>query len=113
MAEDQVVSQNVASILHNKGDRAKTSGEILTSEGWIPLEHNMPTGLERHCMALVDSSNVIVTAGLNNKNFYVTKTSFYNFETKDWSDGPGLRYARGGHACGMVKKDKDSQEVNN
>ena len=88
------------------------SAEILTNDGWKYLGTGLPEGVDFHCMVLVNKSNVLLIGGLTLSMEYSSKTYFFNFESKLWQEGPDLKRPRYSQACGMVKKDKNSDEVN-
>ena len=89
------------------------TAEILTSEGWKMFEPGLVEGVYYHCMVLVNKSSVMLIGGSTEESFYSVKTYFYNFDTKGWTEGPKLNRSRSHHSCGMIKKDKDSDEVSN
>ena len=62
-------------------------------------------------MVLVDESNVLVAGGVLDTNFYTSQTFFYNFDSSEWRNGPDLKLKRATHACGMVQKDGNTNEV--
>ena len=62
-------------------------------------------------MVLVDDSNVLVAGGSTEKQFFTSKTFFFNFDSNLWRNGPDLKVPRGKHACGMVQKDGNTSEV--
>ena len=89
------------------------SAELLTNDGWKIMEHRLPLGIEFHCMVLVDKANGMIIAGDSSGNISSNKTYFFNFDTKLWRHGPELILGRSDHACGMIKKDANSNEVKN
>ena len=87
------------------------SSELLTSEGWKMFEPDLPIGVERHCMVLVNNSHIMLIGGKTEEAKYSGKTYFLNLEGGTWEDGPVLNIPRNSHACGMLKKDSKSNEV--
>ena len=75
------------------------------------MPENLPVGLSQHCMVLVDESNVLVAGGMLDTNFCTSQTFFYNFNSSEWRNGPDLKLKRAKHACGMVQKDGNTNEV--
>ena len=97
--------------MNSTGFNLKDSSEILTKDGWKLIEPQMPYNVEKHCMVVFNSTTVMLIGGETSKSYYSRTTYFYNFETNHWSQGPNLRIGRIEHACGMVRTDKDSEEV--
>ena len=63
-------------------------------------------------MVKINDSHALLTGGTSNDEILISmKTFFFDFETKLWSPGPDLERPRESHACGMVKKDKNSEKV--
>ena len=85
--------------------------EILSPGGWKILPEASPVAILRHCMVLVDDSNILLVGGIIDEELYSNKTLFYNFDSKLWRYGPDLKVPRRSHACGMVKKDANTNEV--
>ena len=100
----------IPTYLHFAGYKSQTA-EILTKEGWKKIVPDMPVVIEHHCMVLVNTSTVMMIGGGTPDAAYSNKTYFYNFEFNSWREGPSLILGRKYHACAMVKKDQDSDEV--
>ena len=62
-------------------------------------------------MVLVDDSNVLLIGGTIDDDGTSTITLFYNFHSELWTYGPDLKVSRSSHACGMVKKNVKTNEV--
>ena len=83
----------------------------MTPGGWNIFPQDLLLGISQHCMFLVDDSNVLVAGGSTEKQFFTSKTFFFNFDSNLWRNGPDLKVPRGKHACGMVQKDGNTSEV--
>ena len=98
--------------IYSTGVAYKDSTEVLTNKGWKLNEPAMPFTVHQHCMVVINSTTVMIIGGrTSNQIYYSDETYYYNFETKEWSQGPHLIIARVEHDCGMVRTDKDSDEV--
>ena len=75
------------------------------------MEPPLLAGVDHHCMVLVDASRVLLVGGPLEDGKISKRTYFFDFETKTWSPGPNLKVPRSYHACAMIKKDEESDEV--
>jgi hypothetical protein len=81
------------------------SAEMLTEEGWESNLPSLPSEIAWHCMVTVNSTTIMVIAGLHRETFY------FNFEEKSWNKGPELKHGRSYQSCGRIRRDKKSQEM--
>jgi hypothetical protein len=61
-------------------------------------------------MVTVNSTTVMVIGGFQNGQ-YSRKTFFFTFGEKRWTKGSELKIYRGGHSCGKIRRNKESQEM--
>ena len=92
------------------GSYLKPTAEIFSEGSWKAIEPGMPFGVMDHCMLLMNSTTAMVIGGTQNTK-YSNRTYFYHFNANTWIRGPDLITGRSYHACGMVKKNKNSDEV--
>jgi hypothetical protein len=86
------------------------STEMLTKDGWESKIPTLPVTIAEHCMVLVNSSTVIAIGG--GQNGQVSgKTFYFTFGEENWIEGPVLKYKRRSQSCGMIRRNKDSQEM--
>ena len=83
----------------------------MTRDGWQKVEPRLLAGVDHHCMVLVDASRVLLVGGPREDGKVSKRTYFFDFDSKTWSPGPNLKIARSYHACAMIKKDEESDEV--
>jgi hypothetical protein len=86
------------------------SAELLTEEGWERKIPSLPVTIHGHCMVTINSTTVIAIGGWQNgqtsgKTFYIT------LGEKSWTEGTELKYNRGWHSCGKIRRNKESQEM--
>ncbi len=86
------------------------SAEILTEQGWESNIPSLPVTIADHCMVKVNSTTVIVIGGHQNDQIS-GKTFYFTFGAESWTEGPELKYKRGYHSCGKIRRDKESQEM--
>ncbi len=94
----------------NNGSAALSSAEILTAEGWESNIPSLPMPIYGHCMVTVNSTTVMVIGGLQYSQIS-RKTFFFTIGEERWAEGPALKYKRRGHSCGIIRRNKDSQEM--
>jgi hypothetical protein len=85
------------------------SAEMLTEEGWESNIPSLPVTIFRHCMVTVNSTTVMAIGGY--QNGYSGKTFYFTFGDESWTEGPELKYKRGWHSCGKIRRNKESQEM--
>lgn len=95
----------------NLGQIHQQSSEILTNDGWKSIQSDMPLGIQFHCMVLVNETSAMVIGGDTSPSANSNRTFFFDFINQIWSQGPDLKTGRHEHVCGMVNKDKNSDEV--
>jgi N-acetylneuraminic acid mutarotase len=86
------------------------SAEMLTEEGWESNIPSLPVTIWGHCMVTVNSTTVMVIAGVQNGQI-CGKTFFFTFGEGSWTEGPELKNKRYLHSCGKIKRNKESQEM--
>ncbi len=86
------------------------SVEILTEQGWESQIPSLQVSFHTHCMDTVNSTTVLLIAGLQNDQFS-GKTYYFTFEKEIWIEGPELKYKRQLHSCGKIRRNKDSKEM--
>jgi N-acetylneuraminic acid mutarotase len=89
--------------------------EVLTQQGWETLPKSLPVTISAHCSVLVNSTTVLVIGGYQNEyskeNNMSSETFLFNTETETWTAGPELKIGRGGHSCGRIRKNSQSQDI--
>jgi hypothetical protein len=86
------------------------SAEMLTERGWESNIPSLPVIINGHCMVTVNSTTVMVIGGYQNGPTS-GKTFFFTFGEESWTEGPELKTKRGGHSCGKIRRNKESQEM--
>jgi hypothetical protein len=71
------------------GKAAINSAEMLTEQGWTTKVPPLPVTIAYHCMVTVNSTTVMVIAGLQDEKFS-GKTFYFNTESQTWTEGPEL-----------------------
>ncbi len=84
------------------------STEILTKEGWDSKIPNLPVAISYHCMVTVNTKTVMVIGGWKD-NEAIGQTFYFTFGEESWTEGPELKYNRGYHSCGRIRRDNSSQ----
>ena len=82
--------------------------ELGTEDGWQSILPKLPVAVRTHCMALVNSTTVIVIGGIQEEQDFSPKTFLFNTEKDHWVDGPPLKYGRRTYSCGRIKKKFES-----
>ena len=85
------------------------SAEMLNEEGWESNIPSLPVTIAEHCMVTVNSTTVMAIGGY--QNGYSGKTFYFTFGDESWTEGPELKYKRGWHSCGKIRRNKDSQQM--
>jgi hypothetical protein len=83
------------------------SAEIMTEEGWESNIPSLPVTIGGHCMVTVNSTTVMVIGGRQNGQIS-GKTFYFTFGEESWTEGPELKYKRGEHSCGKIRRNKES-----
>jgi hypothetical protein len=91
--------------------RPVNSAEMLTEEGWESNIPSLPVTIDVHCMVTVNSTTVMVIGGYQNGQGSSEKTFYFIFGEESWTEGPELKYKRGWHSCGKIRRNKESQEM--
>ncbi len=86
------------------------SAEMLTEEGWESNIPSLPVTIAHHCIVTVNSTTVMLIGGYYNRQYSV-KTFYFTLGEDSWTEGPELKYKRGGHSCGKIRRDIESQEM--
>jgi hypothetical protein len=86
------------------------SAEMLTEEGWESNIPSLPVTIYGHCMVTVNSTTVMAIGGYQNHQ-RLGKTFYFTFGEESWTEGPELKNKKEGHSCGIIRRDKDSQEM--
>ena len=83
------------------------SSEIVNEDGSSTLGPQLPTPIQSHAIASINSTVSILTGGYTNTSSY--KTWFYNHESQQFQAGPNLLAARYDHSSGIVT-DQETKE---
>ncbi len=86
------------------------SAEMLTEEGWESNIPSLPVTIQVFCMVTVNSTTVMVIGGYQNGQIS-GKTFYFTFGEESWTEGPELKSKRGGHSCGKIRRNEESQEM--
>ncbi len=86
------------------------TSEVLTENGWVAVEQDLPVTLWRHCMVLLNETTVLVVGGHNAETPYSNETYLLDSDTGVWSEGPRLNIGRHDHSCGRIRTDSGSLE---
>ena len=95
-------------------DESATStntAEILTKDGWQYVTPSLPVATAHHCMALINSTSVIVIGGTNSSFSYFNNSYVFNSVSQEWHKGPSLKEIRFGHVCGQIRTNENSHET--
>ena len=88
------------------------STELIHADGQVSQGPNMPTALQRHAIANVNASTLIISGG--NKNYWdyaSPLTWYYNHVTQKFQEGPSLLEGRYNHASGTVVDQETSEKI--
>ncbi len=86
------------------------SAEILNEKGWESNIPSLPVTIFIHCMVTVNSTTVLAIGGEQNGQ-RSGKTFYFTFGEESWAEGPELKNYRGGHSCGKIRRNEESQEM--
>jgi hypothetical protein len=78
------------------------SSEIISEDGGVIDGPDLPTAVEYHAIAAVNSSVSILSGGKTYANDYSSQTWFYNHETGAFLSGPTLLEGRRRHASATI-----------
>ncbi len=87
------------------------SAEMLTEEGWESNIPSLPVTISGHCIVTINSTTVMVIGGYQNGEWYSGKTFYFTFGEESWTEGPELKNKRAVHSCGIIRRNKESQEM--
>jgi hypothetical protein len=85
------------------------SAEILTEKGWESNIPSLPVTFQGHCIVTVNATTVLVIGGY--QSVYSGKAFYFTFGEESWTKAPELKYKRGYHSCGRIRKDTGSIEM--
>ncbi len=87
------------------------TSEILTKYGWENGLHDFPPSIYFHCMVQLNSTHLMVIAGLQNGLTSTSNTFIINLDKKIWTEGPPLISGRQSHMCARIHHDSLSTDV--
>jgi hypothetical protein len=82
--------------------------ETLTISGWKTFTPSLPVSINSHCMAMINTTTVIVVAGLQT-SVASGATYILNNDYRVWASGPNLNQVRYFHQCGKLLSSPTSQ----
>ena len=88
--------------------------EILFGPGSNPLRGpNLPSKMNKHCAAAVNSSWTIIIGGFRYTDSLLTTSNVWTYDWYEhiWMETSDLREARADFACGVIKDTMDSTKV--
>ena len=80
--------------------------EVLNDAGWQELPTSLPVVISDHCMALLNSTTVLIIGGVQNGSKYSQNTFYFNTEYEKWIEGPKLMFGRKKPSCGNLQIDE-------
>ena len=86
------------------------STEHVKMSGSMPGP-DLPTALESHAMAAINSTVSMVIGGWDGSGMDGTESTYYHYHIKgEWSNGPSLIQTRHRHAVGIVTDEETNEE---
>jgi len=79
--------------------------EILTKDGWAMVQPSLPVTSRYSCMALLNSTTVVLIGGKLGDKYYSPDTYMLNTaaESEEWIQGPALNFGRDYHSCAIIR----------
>ena len=92
------------------GQNDLNTGEIMSNNNWNFLQSLLPVTIRRHCMVLLNSTSVLLVAGIQ-QGITSNRVFIFNSDFENWIEGPPLKFARSLHSCTMIKTNGQSNNL--